>query len=150
MANLSGSGLRTYGISDFMNGCKRLANETSSAFCIFAQINRSADDKDMPERNDFADSQSIEMASDNLILLHRPEYNNIRIIQDPDTGATVDSTNKMLVRVLKSRDFGTGDKLINCDIKFDRFWDILHDDWNYPYYKLYSDKNFWMKELNLI
>lgn len=143
MAQLEGSGLRTYGIGDFMNGMKKLANDTGIASCIFAQIKRTADDKDIPERNDFADSQSIEMASDNLVLLHRPEYNGIPVIQDPLTQENVDSDGKMLIRVLKGRDFGTGDVLINCDIKYYRFWDIAHN-WDYEYWKLYQEKSFWM------
>jgi replicative DNA helicase len=144
MAQFEGAGLRTYGIGDFMNKSKSLANETGCSFLIFAQIKRSADDKDMPERNDFADSQSIEMASDNLILLHRPEYNGINIIKDPRTGDDTDSRMKMLIRVLKGRDFGTGDVLINCDIKYYRFWDIDHDSWDYQYWNLYDNKDFWM------
>lgn len=145
MAQFEGSGLRTYGIGDFMNGVKKLANDTGATFLIFAQIKRAADDKDIPERNDFADSQSIEMASDNLVLLHRPEYNGIQTIQDPRTQESVNSEGKMLIRVLKGRDFGTGDVLINCDIKYYRFWDISHDQWDYEYWKLYEKKDFWME-----
>ncbi len=149
MANFEGSGLRTYGIGDFMNGIKQTANETGAAFCVFAQIKRTADDKDMPERNDFADSQSIEMASDNLILLHRPEYNNIPVMMDPTTQTEIDSTNKMLIRVLKGRDYGIGDILINCEIKYFRFWSLDHDDYNFPYWELYSEKEFWLNHFGL-
>lgn len=145
MAQFDGSGLRTYGIGDFMNGAKKLANDTGISIVIFAQIKRTADDKDIPERNDFADSQSIEMASDNLVLLHRPEYNGIPFIQDPLTQENINSDGKMLIRVLKGRDFGTGDVLINCDIKYYRFWDMNHDQWNYEYWKLYEDKQFWLE-----
>ncbi len=144
LASFEGAGLRTYGIGDFMNGCKAIANQTGCSFLIFAQIRRSADDKDIPARNDFADSQSIEMASDNLILLHRPEYNGVNIIQDPRTGDNVSSENKMLIRVLKGRDFGTGDILIQNHIKYYRFWDIDHDSWDYEYWNLYSDEKFWL------
>jgi replicative DNA helicase len=149
MAQFEGAGLRTYGIGDFMNGVKKLANDTGATFVIFAQIKRAADDKDMPERNDFADSQSIEMASDNLVLLHRPEYNGIPVIQDPRTGENIDSDGKMLIRVLKGRDFGIGDVLINCDIKFYRFWDITHSMWNFEYWKLYEDQDFWLSHFKL-
>ncbi|KKL11045.1 hypothetical protein LCGC14_2549720, partial [marine sediment metagenome] len=38
----------------------------------------------------------------------------------------------------------TGDILINCDIKYYRFWDIDHDSWDYEYWNLYSDEKFWM------
>ncbi len=154
MAKFEGSGLRTYGIGDFMNGAKRIANKTECSWCIFAQINRGADDKEMPQRSDFADSASIENASDNLILLHRPEYNNIPIIHNPSEKdqdgslIPIDSTDKMLIRVLKGRDFGTGDKLINCRVKYFRFWS-LHDQYNFDYWHQYSDEQFWLKTLNL-
>jgi replicative DNA helicase len=149
MAQFEGAGLRTYGIADFMNGAKKLANQTGAAFCIFAQINRGADEKDVPTRSDISDSQSIEMASDNLVLLHRPEYNGIATIADPDNGGEmIESKNKMLIRVLKGRDFGTGDKLVNCDIKYYRFWDMEHD-FTTEYWKLYEKKEFWLKHFGL-
>jgi len=144
MSQFEGSGLRTYGIGDFMNGAKKIANDTGASFCIFAQISRGADNKDMPDRGDFADSQAIEMASDNLILLHRPEYNGVEIINDPATGDDIPSENKMLIRALKGRDFGTGDVLINCDVKYFRFWDLDHD-WDYEYHHLYQERKFWLE-----
>jgi replicative DNA helicase len=148
MAQFEGSGLRTHGIAQFMNGIKQIANSTGAAFCLLAQINRSADDKDIPQRNDLTDSQSIEMASDNLVLLHRPEYNNIKTIEDPETNEPIDSRNKMLVRVLKGRDYGVGDRLINVDIGKFRFWSLDHD-YGDPYYDLYGDENFWKKHFKI-
>lgn len=148
MAQFEGSGLRTYGIADFMNGAKKLANQTGASFCIFAQINRGADEKDTPQRSDISDSQSIEMASDNLVLLHRPEYNNIATITDPATGDQIESKNKMLLRVLKGRDFGTGDALVNCEIKYYRFWDMDHS-FDTKYWELYQKKEFWLKHFGL-
>jgi replicative DNA helicase len=149
MAQFEGSGLRTYGIGDFINGCKKLANVTGAAFCIFAQINRGADEKDVPARGDISDSQAIEMASDNLVLLHRPEYNNISTITDPETGEQIESKNKMLIRVVKGRDFGTGDALVQCDIKYYRFWDMTHN-FDTKYWELYNSKDFWLKHFNLL
>lgn len=142
LAQFEGAGLRTYGIADFMNGIKQTCNETGASGLILTQISRKADEKEIPDRTDFADSQSIEMASDNLVLLHRPEYNKVSTITDPDTGIEVDSGNKMLVRVLKGRDYGTGDSLINCDVKYFRFWDISHE-FDADYWKMYSDEDFW-------
>jgi replicative DNA helicase len=147
MSQFEGAGLRTYGIGDFMNGAKKIGNDTGASFCIFAQIKRTADDKNMPERNDFADSQSIEMASDNLILIHRPEYNGVDIIEDPETKLEIPSEGKMLIRALKGRDFGTGDVLINCDVKYFRFWDQNHN-FNYEYHHLYEEKEFWLEYFN--
>lgn len=146
MAEFEGTGLRTYGIAEFMNGMKELANRVGAAVCLIAQINRGADDKAVPQRSDLSDSQSIEMSTDNLILIHRPEYNGIHTITDPDTGEDIDSKNKMLMRTLKGRDFGTGDALVNCDVKFFRFWNRDHE-YGVPYWEMYKDKNFWINQL---
>jgi hypothetical protein len=51
-----------------------------------------------------------------------------------------------LLRALKSRDFGTGDKLISCDIAYNRFYDRSHS-WDMPYWKMYKEEKFWMYEL---
>lgn len=148
MAKFDGAGLRTYGIADFMNGLKQLANKTAGAFCVFAQISRGADEKDIPQRGDLSDSKSIEDASDNLIIMHRPEYNQVPTIKDPMTGMEVDSDGKVLFRGLKGRDFGTGDILMNCDIKHYRFWD-RHHEYDFDYWNLYGKKDFWVKHFGL-
>lgn len=148
LAKFPGSNVRTYEIGDFINGIKLFNNDTMSASCILAQISRGADDKEMPTRRDIADSQSIEMASDNLVILHRPEYTGVKIIKDPETGEEFSSKNKAILRVLKSRDFGTGDYIINCEIPFYRFYDGAFT-WDFPYWELYSEKDFWVKELGL-
>jgi replicative DNA helicase len=140
--------LKTYDIADFVNGCKKIANETNGSIILIAQLNRGTDNKELPQRNDLADSAAIENASDNLILLHRPEYVGATEIVDPDTGIEVPSSHKMLVRVLKSRDYGTGDRLINCDIAYNRFYDLGHT-WDFPYWDMYKDKDFWMYELGM-
>lgn len=148
LALFEGSGLRTYGIADFMNGVKQLVNDTGAAALVLAQINRGADEKDVPDRRDFSDSQSIEQASDNLVLLHRPEYNLVKTIFDPQSQMEIPSTNKMLIRVLKGRDYGTGDSIIDCNIKHFQFWDRDHDP-KYEYWKLYSSKEFWLNHFRL-
>jgi replicative DNA helicase len=140
--------LKTYDIADFVNGCKKIANETNGSIILIAQLNRGADHKELPQRNDLADSAAIENASDNLILLHRPEYVGATDITDPDTGIEIPAKHKMLIRVLKSRDYGTGDRLINCDIAYNRFYDLGHT-WNFPYWDMYKDKAFWMYELGM-
>lgn len=148
MAKFEGNGLRTYGIAEFMNGIKQMVNETGGSACILAQIGRGADEKDIPQKSDLSDSKSIEDASDNLILAHRPEYNNVRTIINPDTGIEEDSRGKMLIRTAKGRDFGTGDKLINCSMKNYRFWSLEHE-YDTPYWELYSNKDFWINHFNL-
>jgi replicative DNA helicase len=149
LAMFESSGLRTYGIADFLNGCKQLANETGAAVCVFSQINRSSDEKKVPGRVDFSDSQSIEQASDNLILMHRPEYHGIPRLRDPRNNQDLDSVNRMLVRTLKSRDFGTSDAVVHCAIKYYRFWDEKMASWDEPYWEWYSQKDFWLEHFGL-
>jgi replicative DNA helicase len=148
MAKFESSGLRTHGIGEFMSRTKSLCNRTGGAFCIIAQINRSADDRDMPHRADLSDSQSIEQNSDNLVILHRPEYVGQDLITDPKTQEEVDARNKMMMRVVKGRDFGIGDILMGCDIKTYRVWneEFGHD---FPYWEKYSDQDFWVNQFKL-
>lgn len=148
MAKFESAGLRTYGIGDFMSGLKSLCNSTGGAFMVIAQINRSADDRDVPQRSDLSDSQSIENNSDNLIIIHRPEYNNILSIKNPSTGEEEDARNKMLFRVCKGRDFGTGDMLLGCEMNKYRFWN-LEFGYESKYWENYSDQEFWKKQFNL-
>jgi len=149
MAMFDGSGLRTYGIGDFMNGVKQLLNQNEMAGLIFAQLSRGVDkEKRIPERADFADSSAIENASDNLIVLYRPEYHEVKTIMNPTTQVEEDSENKLLVRVLKGRDYGIGDFLMNCDVKHFRFWAEDHE-WDTEYWKAYNDPAFWIKQFNL-
>ena len=149
MAMFDGAGLRTYGIGDFMNGLKSLCNEYNMASVVFAQLNRGLDKENrIPDRADFSDSSAIENASDNLIVLYRPEYHNIKTILNPDTQVEEDSDGRMLVRVLKCRDYGTGDFLMNCDVKHFRFW-ADGDNWNTPYWQRYNNQDFWIKQFGL-
>jgi replicative DNA helicase len=150
MAQFENAGLRTYGISEFMNGIKRFCNQTKAAAVILTQINRDTDKTNkIPDRADFSDSSSIENAADNLIALYRPEYHQVKTILNPETGMEVDSDGKLLIRVLKGRDYGTGDFLVNCDIKHYRFWDIHQEYHDFEYWKSYSDPNFWRNEFNV-
>lgn len=145
MAQFEAMGLRTYGIGDFMNGFKQLCNELRTAGIIFAQISRTTDRENrVPDRADFADSSAIENASDNLIVLYRPEYHGVATVKDPQTELDVDSEGKLLIRVLKGRDYGIGDFLTSCDIRHFRFWD-LNQEWNYPYWLDYASEEFWLK-----
>lgn len=149
MAMFDGSGLRTYGIGDFMNGLKQLCNEHDMASVVFAQLNRGVDKENrIPDRADFSDSSAIENASDNLIVLYRPEYHGIKTILNPSTQIEEDSENKMLVRVLKGRDYGIGDFLMNCDVKHFRFWAEGHE-WDTPYWEDYTKESFWIKQFGL-
>jgi replicative DNA helicase len=143
MAQFENAQSRTYGILDFMTGLKVLCNEYNVCGLVFAQILRETDKQNrIPDRQDFKDSASIEDASDNLLVLYRPEHHHVATIMDPDIGVEVDAAGKMLVRVLKGRDYGTGDFLINCDIKHFRFWDKNHT-FDYEYWHLYNDETFW-------
>ena len=148
MAKFDKYGPRTYGIGEFMYGCKQTASQQGCSFVVFSQINRAADARDVPTRADFSDSQAIEQASDNLILLHRPEYHGVNVIKDPKTGIDVPSEGKALIKVLKSRDYGVADTLINCDVKYYRFWSEGMR-WDDEYWHKYSDENFWLEQLHL-
>lgn len=148
MAQFEGDGLRTYGVANFMNGFKQFCNGTGASGCIFAQINRSADEKLVPDRADFSDSQSIETASDNLLIIHRPEYNGIKTMWDPKEEKEIPSDNKMLIRVLKGRDYGVGDIVVESDVKHFRFHDVNHK-WDYQYWKDYESEDFWLNHFGL-
>lgn len=141
--------LRTYGIADFMNGIKQLCNQEQASAIIFAQLKRETDKaKAIPDRADFSDSAAIENAADNLVVIYRPEYHGIDSVVNPETGEEVPSRGKMLVRVLKGRDYGIGDFLINCDIKHFRFWDT-NQEWSHHYWADYQKEEFWIKEFGL-
>lgn len=149
MAQFESSGLRTYGIGDFMNGLKQFCNHEKAAAVVFAQLSRETDKQHkIPDRSDFSDSSAIENAADNLIVLYRPEYHKIASVVNPETGLEEDSRNKILVRVLKGRDYGIGDFLIRCDIKHFRFWDYNHE-WDTEYWSDYHKEDFWLKEFQL-
>jgi replicative DNA helicase len=149
MAMFEGSGLRTYGIGDFMNGLKQLANETGMAWVVLAQISRTTDKENrIPDRADFSDSAAIENASDNLIVLYRPEYHGIPTIRNPENDMDEDSRNKMLVRILKCRDYGPGEVLMNCDVQYFRFWAHEHK-WGHNYAQEYNQEQFWIQKFGL-
>lgn len=148
MAMFESSGLRTYGIQEFMNGLKRMANKERASVCVFAQINRSADEKGVPTRSDLSDSQHIENASDNLIILHRAEHHGVPEIRNPLTGENVESKDTMLMRLVKCRDGQIGDILMKCKIKYNRFWSWM-DEMDTPYASRYSDDEFWKQHFGL-
>ena len=149
MAQFDNAGLKTYGIGDFMNGLKQWCNETKSSAIVFAQLSRTTDkEHKIPDRADFSDSSAIENASDNLIVLYRPEYVGADKIFDPKENIEVASKGKCLIRVLKGRDNGTGDFLINCDIRYFRFWDQGHTH-DINYWSSYNTEQFWLNEFNL-
>lgn len=143
MAKFDGAGakdLRTYRIADFMNNAKSMSKELGQHTIALAQINRGADDKLLPDRADLSDSQSIEQASDNLIILHRPEYNNVMSMNVG--GEELSSKDKVLFRYLKGRSIGTGDRVLNCEARHSRFWSMEHAH-DFEYWKMYEDINFW-------
>ena len=147
MAKLSGSReSRTSKLSELMNQLKGLAKEFDCHIIPLAQINRSADSKDLPGRDDLSDSQGIEQASDNLIVIHRPEYQGNETITID--GRTETSKGKAMFRILKGRSFGTGDIITNCDIRSNRFWSLSHTD-DFKFWELYDDELFWKKTFGI-
>lgn len=148
MAQFEKYGPRTYGISEFIYGCKQAATQSGASFCVFSQINRSSDMKEKPARSDISDSQSIEQASDNLILLHRPEHHRVPTLRDPNTGQEMSSEGRVLAMVEKCRDAEMKDYLLNTDIRFYRFWDE-GTKWDDPYWEQYSSGEFWIDHFDL-
>ena len=142
LAELDGAGVRTYGINDFYRGLKQCANRTGGSWVVLAQIARGADKKDLPDRGDLSDSQSIENNSDVLCILHRPEYLGQHRMIDPVSREEIDSKGRMLFRVLKCRMFGPSEFITCCDMSRYKFWSVdLGMD--YPYWEMYKDENFW-------
>jgi replicative DNA helicase len=148
MAQFDKFGPRTYGISEFIYGCKQVASQTGASFCVFSQINRSSDLKERPNRADISDSQAIEQASDHLILLHRPEHHRVRTMRDPVTGEDMSTEGKMVVIVEKNRDGELQDYIVNADVQYYRFWSE-GQRWNEPYWEQYESAEFWMNHFNL-
>lgn len=148
LAEFGKNDIRSYDVAEFCNSVKKKVNDRKGAACLFAQLKRSSDQKSLPERDDLSDSQAIEQAADNLVILHRPEYNGVDMIKDPSSGIEVSSKDKAIFRVLKAREYGTGDLLLACDIKYYRFHDIEHL-WDFPYWNMYEDKNFWLRHFGL-
>lgn len=144
MAKFDGSkDLRTYRIADFMNKAKSMSKQVGQHTIVLAQINRSSDEKEMPDRSDLSDSQAIEQASDNLIILHRPEYVGKPAIVI--NGEELSSRGKAIFRYVKGRSIGTGDRVLNCEVELSRFWSMEHE-YNFDYWKMYEDINYWKKQ----
>lgn len=136
-------GTKAYGIGDFMNQYKALCNRLGCAGCILGQINRVADAEALPELQHIKDSADIENASDVVILLHRPEKANLTEFPNGDS-----CINKIMLRIQKNRNGGTGDFVANCNIAFNRIWHEGHK-FGYDYRRDYEDEAFWRRELGL-
>jgi len=160
LAKLNSQGNRTYSISDFVNGLKGFANSTGAWVVMLTQISRDSDPKrsvnkkgeeywtneDGPSRDDLADSRSIEDASDNLIILHRPEHFGMSTVKDPNDYSVLPSKGITVGKVEKSRDYGISKFLMRSDVALNRFWD-MDDRWDTPYWERYKDEDFWRKQL---
>lgn len=147
LAEIQGGQLKTYGIADFVNGLKAIANQTGATVVLLVQINRSSDEKENgPDRTDLSDSQAIEQASDNVVIIHRPEHFGIATIKDHSTGSELPSKGLCLVKVEKSRDYGQSQFLMRCDVALNRFW-AMEDDWNTRYWNRYADEEFWKNNI---
>lgn len=133
---------RTYQIGEFTQTLKNTAEKEGLACFLLQQLNRSADNKDVPDITDISDSQAIEQNSDTVIIGHRPEQLNRLEIVDPSTGTTMPSKGKMLWRVMKNREGSCGDIILNIDAARNRMWSEGME-WNTPYQHLYNDEQFW-------
>lgn len=133
---------RTYQIGEFTQTLKNTAEKEGLACFLLQQLNRSADNKDVPDITDISDSQAIEQNSDTVIIGHRPEQLNRLEIVDPSTGSTMPSKGKILWRVMKNREGSCGDIILNIDAARNRMWSEGME-WNTPYQHLYNDEQFW-------
>lgn len=133
---------RTYQIGEFTQTLKNTAEKEGLACFLLQQLNRTADNKDVPDITDISDSQAIEQNSDTVIIGHRPEQLNRTEIVDPSTGTTLPSKGKMLWRVMKNREGACGDIILNIDAARNRMWSEGME-WNTPYQHLYESEEFW-------
>jgi replicative DNA helicase len=137
---------RTYDLQGFLYGIKEVCNQTGMSAVILAQINRGADQRDQPEVYDLSDSSSIEQASDNVILLDRPEMRQIDTIKY--LGGELPSQGKALMRVVKARETAAGDVVVKCDMSTFRWADLGHS-YDYEYWKDYSNEQFWRSHFRM-
>lgn len=133
---------RTYQIGEFTQTLKNTAEKEGLACFLLQQLNRTADNKDLPDITDISDSQAIEQNSDTVIIGHRPEQLNRPEIVHPFTGSVMPSKGKMLWRVMKNREGACGDIILNIDAARNRMWSEGME-WNTPYLHLYESEEFW-------
>jgi replicative DNA helicase len=160
LARLSSAGNRTYSIGDFVNGLKGFVNNTGAWAVMLTQIGRQSDpqktvnkkgeeywtNEDGPNRDDLADSRSIEDASDNLIIGFRPEQFKMPTIKDPNSFSVLPSRGLAMFKVEKSRDYGQSQFLVRCDVAVNRFWD-MDDSFDEAYWLRYKNENFWKQRM---
>lgn len=145
LANLLGSQLKTYGIADFVNGLKKICNKTKASIVLLVQINRLSDSKDRPEKTDISDSQTIENAADNIIIWHSPEHIGKDTLEMID-GTVMPSAGKIHGNVVKSRDYGVSEFVMNANVACNRFWANEHI-FEFEYWKLYDNEDFWKSSI---
>jgi replicative DNA helicase len=143
-----GKGNRTYDIQGFLYGIKELCNKFGISALILAQINRGADKQEFPVVADLSDSSFIEAASDNIILLHRPEYHGQTMMKHPVYQSDIPTRDKALFRIVKARESAPGDILVNCDIARFRWW-AEEDKFSDQYWTRYKSDEFWEKNINM-
>lgn len=143
-----GKGNRTYDIQNFLYGIKELCNQFGLSAFILAQINRGADKQDLPQVADLSDSSFIEAASDNIVLLHRPEVHGKQVFKHPIYQSEIASNNKAIWRIVKAREAAPGDIVVNCDIARFRWWGE-EDRFGDQYWLQYKSDEFWKREIRM-
>jgi len=139
-------GTKTNDIGMFMQEFKQYANWRGVAGLFLAQIRRDAEGE--PTLYHIQDSSTYEQNSDNVVIMHRPEADLVREIRDPITDQMIDSKDRVLWRILKTREGSPQDILGHCDIKYFRFHHREHR-YGYDYQTLYQDEQFWRNQYGL-
>lgn len=138
-----GAGLRAYELGSFMNGIKKMVNMENAHAIPLAQINRTADEKELPTRSDLKDSGDIENACDGIAIIHRPEYLDVKEFPDG-----TDAKGKAMIRFQKNRGGSIGDMIINADVRYNRWYSLSHEN-DTKYWELYDKEEFWREHFNI-
>jgi len=146
LAKSKSYGTKTNDIGAFMQEFKQYANSRGVAGFFLAQIQRTVEGE--PTLSNIQDSATYEQNSDNVVIMYRPEADLVKEIRDPFTDQTVDSKDRVMWRILKTREGAPHDVLSHSDIKYFRFWHRQHK-FGYDYNSLYLEDDFWRHQYGL-
>jgi replicative DNA helicase len=139
-------GSKTYDLADFMQTFKQFANQEGIAGLFLAQVRRDVEGE--PGLEHIQDSGAFEQNSDNIVLMYRPEADNVQDIRDPYSDQMESSRNRVMWRFLKCREGSPRDVLGACDMRYFKFWHRGHTR-HYDYTKDYLNDEFWKQEYGL-
>lgn len=102
-------------VSDISRGLKSIAKDMDIPVIALAQLNREVEKRPdrKPMLSDLRESGSIEMDSDVVMFIHRPEKYGFTTYEIG--GSEVDSKNLMLMLIAKNRNGPIGEIMLNCN-----------------------------------